>query len=178
VAEWSNAAVSKTVVRRKSDPGFKSQPLRHFKEMMKKIKIIYICLFIPFFIFVALTVLKIKNKEEFQQKAVLAREIRKVLYHLMVDLRDARVNTFLDAPADGQWHNRIAFIEAGQGALEYVIKEGHLLRLNDGKSLLIADDIGGLRIRHQKETPDIVEVQIEARKNVSLTSYLKIRIRE
>jgi hypothetical protein len=29
VAEWSNAAVSKTVVRRKSDPGFKSQPLRH-----------------------------------------------------------------------------------------------------------------------------------------------------
>ena len=32
VAEWSNAAVSKTVVRGNSDREFKSHPLRHLIE--------------------------------------------------------------------------------------------------------------------------------------------------
>ena len=30
VAEWSNAAVSKTVIRGNADPGFKSLPLRFY----------------------------------------------------------------------------------------------------------------------------------------------------
>ena len=81
-------------------------------------------------------------------------------------------------PADGLWHNRIAFDQAQQGPLEYIIKDGHLLRINDGKTLLIADNISDLRIRRQKTTPDILEVQIEAQNNVSLVSNLKIRIHQ
>ena len=95
----------------------------------------------------------------------------------MVDLREARENTILDAPADGAWHSRIAFDRIGQGSLEYIVKEGRLLRLNHGQSLLIADDIATLHIRRQQSTPDILEVQIEAQKNVSLVSNLRIRIR-
>ena len=100
---------------------------------MNKLKIIYVCLLIPFFVLIALTVLKIKNKEEFQQKAVLAKEMRKVLDHLMFDLREARENTILDVPADGQWHHRIAFVQNRKGALEYIIKQGHLWRINNGQ---------------------------------------------
>ena len=145
---------------------------------MNKTKIIIVCLFIPFFILGFVLFSKVKSREEFRQKAVLAQEIRKVLDHLMFDLREARENTILDAPADGQWHHRIAFDGAKQGALEYIIKDGHLLRINKGETMLIADNIGDMRIRRQKETPDILEVQIEAKKNVSLISNLKIRVRE
>jgi hypothetical protein len=143
---------------------------------MKKIKIIYICLFIPFFILMALAFLKIKHNEEFQQKAVLAREIHKVLGSLMFDLSQARENSIQDVPADGLWHDRIAFFQIRQGPLEYLIKEGHLLRINNGESLLIADNIADLRIRRQKQTPDILEVQIKAQKNVSLFSNFKVRV--
>jgi hypothetical protein len=139
---------------------------------MKNIKFILISLLILCLALAILTFLKIKAKEDFQQKAVLAMETRKVLEHLMVDLREARENTILDAPADGAWHSRI-----GQGSLEYIVKEGRLLRLNHGQSLLIADDIATLHIRRQQSTPDILEVQIEAQKNVSLVSNLRIRIR-
>ena len=95
----------------------------------------------------------------------------------MFDLREAQQSSILDAPADGMWHSRIAFIQNQLGALEYIIKEGHLFRVNQGKTLLIADNIASLRMRRQKETPDILEVQIEAQKNVSLISNLKIRMR-
>jgi len=144
---------------------------------MNKIKIILVCLLIPFLLLMGNTLWKIKNKVDFQQKVLLAQETRKVLDHLMFDLREAQQSSILDAPADGMWHSRIAFIQNQLGALEYIIKEGHLFRVNQGKTLLIADNIASLRMRRQKETPDILEVQIEAQKNVSLISNLKIRMR-
>jgi len=144
---------------------------------MNKIKIVFFCMLIPFFIFLAVILLKIKSDGEFRQKTVLAVETRKVLEHLMIDLREARQNTILDLPSDGAWHHRIAFDSAKEGALEYIIKEGHLFRFNKGSELLIADNIADLRIRRQKVTPDILEVQIEAQKDVSLVSNLKIRLR-
>ena len=143
---------------------------------MNKIKTITVCLIIPIFILIAFTFLKIKNKKEFQQKVILAKETRKVVDYLMFDLREAREGAFQGVPADGGWHNRIVFIQARQGALEYLIKEGHLFRINKGKRLLIADNIAALRIRRQKETPYILEVQIEARKGVSLVYNLKVRV--
>ena len=145
---------------------------------MNKIKIILICLLIPFCALAVFTFSKIKNKEEYQQKIALAKEMRKAMEHLMLDLLEARKDTLLDAPADGLWHNRIAFTHVQLGNLEYLIKNRHLLRINNGNQLLIADDIGDFRIRRQKDTPDIVEVQIKAQKNVSLISNLKIRIRQ
>ena len=126
----------------------------------------------------AVTVFKLKKRLEYQQKTVLAHEIHKVLGILMVDLSQARENTIQDVPADGQWHRRFAFVQAQQGAMEYSVREGHLFRTSNGKEALIADDIADLRIRRQKETPGILEVQIEAQKNVSLISNLKIRLRQ
>ncbi len=143
---------------------------------MNKIKTIIVFLFVPFFVLITVVFLQIKKKEEFRQKVVLAQEVRKALYFLMFDLREARESTVLDVPPDGLWHSRIAFDEATQGVLEYFIREGQLVRVNGGKTLLIADHMGGLRIRRQKMTPDIIEVQVTAHKNVSLTSYLKIKI--
>jgi hypothetical protein len=143
---------------------------------MKKIKIIYVCLFIPFFVLMALTILKIRHKEEFQQKVILAREMQKALGHLMVDLSLARENSIQDVPTDSLWHDRIAFFQIRQGPMEYLINDGHLLRVNNGKELLISDDIAVLLIRRQKQTPGILEVQIKARKNVSLLSNFRIRM--
>jgi len=143
---------------------------------MSKIKICYLCLALLFFVLIIFSMMKIKNKEEFQQKTVLAQEIRKVLGVLMIDLREAHENTIQDLPADGLWHNRIAFGGSGQVSLEYFIKERHLFRINNGNRILIADNIGGLRIRRQKESPDILEVQIKAQNNATLISNLKIRI--
>jgi len=143
---------------------------------MNKIKITLICFFIPCVILIVFAAFKIKQKVVFGQKVVLALETRKVLEHLMVDLRGARQNTILDVPPDGQWHHRIAFDRAGQGALEYTIDQGHLYRVNKGDRLLIADDIVDLRIRRQKDAVDIFEVQIEAHKDASLISNFKIRV--
>lgn len=143
---------------------------------MNKIKIIIICLLIPFFVLISVIFVKIKTREEFQQKVVLAQETRKVLEHVMFDLLDARESTILGVPADGLWHNRIAFNSAQQGVLEYIIKDGRLLRVNNGRILLVADNIVDLRIRRQQAAPDIVEVQIKAQKNVSLISNLKVRV--
>jgi len=145
---------------------------------MNKIKTICICLLIPVLVFVGFIFLRMKKQEEFKQKAVLAKEMRKVLGYLMFDLSEARESTILDAPADGLWHDRVAFDRTGQGALEYTIKDGHLFRTNKGNALFIADNISSLRIRHERSTPDILEVQIEAHKNVSLKTYLRMRIHE
>ena len=143
---------------------------------MNKSKIIFIGLLISFSVLIVFTVIKIKHKQELRQKAVLALEMRKVLGFLMLDLREARVGTILDAPPDGLWHSRIAFNRAPQGVLEYSIKDGHLYRISKVKRFLVADHIAHLLIRRQKLTPYIVEVQIEAQNKVSLMSYLKIRI--
>jgi len=145
---------------------------------MNKIRIIISCLLLPFIIFIAFTFWKIKSKEVFKQKTVLAYEIRKVLGYLMLDLREAREGSFIGLPVDGQWHERIAFKSSQLGDLEYIIQNRHLFRVSNGQQKLIADNIGDLRIRRQRSAPDIVEVQIEARNSVSLESNLRIRIRD
>ena len=94
----------------------------------------------------------------------------------MFDLSEAHENTILDVPADGLWHNRISFIQARQGAMKYLIKGGRLFRINNGRILMVADNISDFRIRRPKETPDVLEVQIKAQKNVSLVFNLRIKI--
>ncbi len=68
------------------------------------------------------------------------------------------------------------FTKPSRGFWTYLVKEGRMLRISGQKAVLIAEHIDVLRIRRQKETPDILEVQIEAQKNVSLISNLRIRI--
>lgn len=143
---------------------------------MNKLKIINIGLIALICAFVVLSFLKMKHHNEFLQKEVLAQEIHKVLGRLMLDLNEAQQNTIQDAPADGQWHSRIAFDHTKLGALEYVIKDGHLWRKSDLRTEMIADHIGAMRIRRQIQTPDLLEVQIEAMDGVSLLSNFKIRM--
>jgi len=144
---------------------------------MNKIKPIIICLLILLFITLTLTIVKFKQKEEFKQKARLAQEIRKALDHLMVDIFQESEGSINDLPADGLWRNHIAFVVVNQGALEYSTKDGHMFRINKGKGTLIADHIADLRFRRQATRPDLLEVQIEAKQGVSLTSNLRIRIK-
>jgi hypothetical protein len=147
-----------------------------FEVLMKKIQIILFGLFISLFFLMTIIGLKIKAKYDLQQKTLLALQIGKAVEYLMPDLREARENTIRDVPPDGLWHHRIAFIQNQQGGVVYMVKEGRLFRVNRGKVFLIADDISDLRIRRQSAFPDILEVQIEARKNVSLISNFKIRV--
>ncbi|MBF0503709.1 MAG: hypothetical protein HQL14_01275 [Candidatus Omnitrophica bacterium] len=144
---------------------------------MNKIKIICAFLLIGLLALMIVIFFKVKNKEDYHQKVILAHEIRKALDHLMFDLREAREDTIQDVPADGRWHGRIAFEHTGQGALEYELKNEHLWRLNKGQAVLIADHIGGLFIRRQSQAPDILEVQIKAQNGVLLVSNFKVRIR-
>ena len=146
------------------------------EELMNKVKTIFLWVFIPVFVLMAVTFLTIKNKREFQQKTILAQELRKVLENLMFDLSTARENTILDVPADGRWHNSITFIQGRQGTMEYLIKGNRLFRISNGRILMVADNIADLRIRRQKESVGILEVQIKAQKNVSLITNIKIRI--
>jgi len=145
---------------------------------MNKNKIIIVCLFVPVFAFTALSLVKIKNKHDFQQKVILARQINAVLRSLMIDLSQIKESNILDVPADGDWHDRVAFTKNGQGIFEYLIKDKYLFRNGNAQSLMIADDIGSLRIRRQEQTPYILELQIVAQNSVTLTSNLKIRVRE
>jgi hypothetical protein len=144
---------------------------------MNKMRIIFICLFIGIFVLIVYPFLKVKNKEVYRQKIVLAQEIRKSLDHLMPDLYTVSADAIKDVPADGQWYDQITFEDARQGVVVYKLRAGHLWRLIQGHDLLIARDIGALRVRRQKETPDILEVQIEAKNNVTLVSNVRIRIR-
>jgi len=143
---------------------------------MNKIKIIYVCLIIFLIVFIGLTFLKMRHQEEFKQKTVLAGEIHKGLLHLMFDLGHARKNSIQGVPADGQWYHRVVFYQTQQGFLTYLVKEGRMLRISSQKTMLIADHIDVLRLRRLKQTPDILEVQIEAQKDVSLISNLRIRL--
>jgi hypothetical protein len=143
---------------------------------MNKMKIIYVCLFIFLFLLIGLTLLKIKHNEEYQQKVVLSQEIHKGLVHLMYDLTMAQKNSIHGVPADGQWHDRIAFFQTQQGPMEYLVRNNRLLRFSNGKAMLIADNIAELRIRRQQQVPDILEVQLEAQKNVTLISNFRIRL--
>jgi len=145
---------------------------------MKKIKIIAVCLFILSLVLITISFLKINDKETSKQKTLLAQDTRKVLSSLMFDLSQARENTILDVPADGMWHNRVAFGTQKQGVLEYFIKEKHLFRANHGKTILIADHISKIFLRRQIKVPGILEVRIEARSDVSLVSNLRIRMIE
>ena len=145
---------------------------------MNKIKILLVCVLVGLCVAAAFVFLKMKDKDNYRQKTLLAQQIHKVLEHLMFDLYDVGESTIQQVPADGQWHTRIVFAHAGRDVrVEYQLRAGHLWRLNNGNALLIADHIGAWRIRRQKATPDILEVQIEARDNVSLLSNLKIKVR-
>jgi hypothetical protein len=144
---------------------------------MHKSKITFVCLVGVLLVVTACIVLRIKNKENYHQKTLLAQEIHKVLDHLMFDLYDVSTGSLQDLPADGKWYDSIAFKHTGQGVSQYALRGGHLWLFKDGKALLIADYIRRLGVRRQKETPDILELQIEAQNGVSLLSNLKIRLR-
>ncbi|MDE1921696.1 MAG: hypothetical protein KGJ09_10295 [Candidatus Omnitrophica bacterium] len=134
--------------------------------MVKKLKILYACLLIPFLVLLTLGFVKIKHWEEYRQKVVLAKDIRLVLESLLLDLTESRDNALVHVRADGLWH----------GDPQYSIKDGHLFRIDGRRRSLVADHIISLLVRRQRKNPDILEIRIEARQGVSLASNLRIRI--
>ena len=111
------------------------------------------------------------------QKVVLARDIGNVITYLMFDLREARQGTIRDVPADGKWHDRVAFAHDG-GAIEYYVENGHVTRVSPGKTTAIANHIVMLRMRREAKSAAVMEVEIKAHDHVSLTSHFKIRMQE
>ena len=144
---------------------------------MFKIKIILLFLLVPIFILCAMVFWKAKEKQDYNQRVVLAQEIHGAMNHLMFDLRSARQGSVQEVLADGQWHDRIAFADA-HGPVEYFLKDGHLDRRSAGKTMSIADHIAFLHMRRPSADPAVLEVQIQARDRLSLTSNFKIRMQE
>ena len=144
---------------------------------MNKIKSIAVAIFVPILILIILFVVNFIRQEEFKQKAVLAQEIRKTLDCLMIDIYQGKEGSFKYFVADGVWHNHITFDVPKEGPLEYMIIKDHLYRINNTRETLVADHIADLRIRRQMSRPDVLEVQVEAKNGVSLTSNLRIRIK-
>ena len=144
---------------------------------MPKIKLIIVCCLIPVFALCALVLWKAKEKQDYRQRVILAQEIRKVMNLMMFDLRETRQGSVQGVPADGQWHDRIAFEHSG-GPIEYSLKDGHVSRFSDGRGTPVADHIASLRMRRQAVDGAIAEVQIQARDKISLVSNFKIRMQD
>jgi hypothetical protein len=118
---------------------------------MIKSKILLILLTIALVVLATFTFKTIRATQELRQRAVLTREIRDVLKGLMPDLQKATAST-INVPADGNWHPGVGFNKA-RGALQHAV-----------------------RYRRLPNAPDILEVQIEARKDTSLVLNLRTRI--
>jgi len=119
---------------------------------MNKIKFISVGVLI--FFLMGVVIRQIQISEEFNRKAVLIQESRKALEHLMFDIYQDKKGSFEGIAANGVWYQRVVLDRWGQGALKY-----------------------HLRIRRQKQTPDILEVRIEAPNDLVPISNFKIRIR-
>ena len=149
-----------------------------FKEIMLKLKLILVALFIPLFIFLLLVGWRMKEKYEYPHKIVLAKEIRKVMDRMMIDVREAKQSSIREVPTDGKWHKRNAFDKVNEGMVEYVVvKDRQLVRLTPGRAETIANHIAAIRIRRPTKEADVLEIQIEAKKDISLMSNFKIRVR-
>ncbi len=127
--------------------------------------------------FSLLRIWPVKQRQAYEQKVVLAKEIKKVMGRLMIDLRNTTAASLKDVPADGQWHGRMAFVSAGEGAVEYTIAQGRLIRVSQGVKQEIAQHINRLKIRRYGQSPTLLEVQIEALNKSQLTSNFKLRLR-
>ncbi len=144
---------------------------------MLKLKLILAALFIPFLVFFLLFAWRLKEKHDYPYKMVLAKEIRKVMSRMMFDVREAKQASIREVPLDGQWHSRIAFDRIDEGLVEYVVLEDHLIRLNHNHTEPVAQYISSIRIRRPTNEADVLEIQIKAKKGVSLMSSFKIRVR-
>jgi len=145
---------------------------------MNKIRILIIGLIFCFSGAVILFFFNQRSRDELRQKVILAREIHGVLENLLFDFTEARESSIQGVPDDGLWHHRIDFDQIQLGPMEYMLKAGRLFRINDGRILMIADNMVDLRLRRQRQSPDILEVQLKAKKNVTLTINLKVRLHQ
>ena len=140
---------------------------------MKK-KLLVFCLLIALLIFSVFIYWNIR-KQQIQQKAALTPYIHQVFKVLIPEILQARENTILEVPVNGQWQDHIIFIR-NQGCWKYIVKDGSLLQIHNGKAVRMAGSVVDLRFRRQRESPGVLEVQVQVRKDVSLVSHLKIRI--
>ncbi len=89
---------------------------------------------------------------------------------MMHDLQSVQ-STSVTVPADGQWHNRLAFDRMDGQHVIYEIKEQQLKRNNKS----VAAGISDLRIRRLSSDPDLLEVQLQAQSTTSMSNF-KMRL--
>jgi hypothetical protein len=92
---------------------------------------------------------KTKHTQEAKDKALLAEDSRKAVGQLMFDIRENRDSLVRQVPANGEWRNC---------------------------HWAVAQNVSCLRLRRTPQSPDILEVQMQAKKNVSLTFEVRVRM--
>lgn len=120
-------------------------------------------------------------RQKHLSQVALAKELHKAMGAMMTDLRQGRAGSVKGVPADGKWHHEIAFSTIKEGAIEYRLSGesgSDLNRTSAGVSQTIAAHIGTLNLRRQAADNSLMEVQLQARNNLSLTSNFKIRMQE
>ena len=147
----------------------------NFKAMFK-IKNIFIFCFALLLVLFGVATWQAKQKQDYARKVVLSKQVRSVMIYLMLDLRDAKQATLKDVPVDNHWHERMAFVCA-VGPVEYGLRAGRVSRMVAGRTTPIAEHIVFLRLRRLPKDPAVMEVQVQARDGVTLTSNFKIRLR-
>jgi hypothetical protein len=81
-----------------------------------------------------------------------ARQTQKAVGQIMFNFRQGRDNVLQDVPADGLWH--------------------------DCSKWPVSGDVSCVRVRRQKENPDILEAQLVDQKHVSSLYNIKVRINQ
>ncbi len=123
----------------------------------------------------------ISSRYQYSSQLGLAKELKKAMQAMMVDLSQAKAKSITGVPADGQWHPSIAFENVKSEGVQYVLggpKRNELSRLSNGSSNRVAEHIGTLHMRRQSADTSMIEVRLQAQNNMSLASNFKIRMQE
>lgn len=106
----------------------------------------------------------------------LQQELRKSQDWMIHDLRQSGSGVITTVPADGNWYTSITFrtcAGASGGAItwsadtiQFALSGTQLQRTSGGTTKVLGQSISSLQIRRQAATPNLVEVALQAQKNV------------
>ena len=116
-----------------------------------------------------------------RSRLMLAQEIHKALSMMMGDLNNVKASSIQGVPADGKWYHAIGFNSRSANVINYRLNgqgNDELKRTSDLKTEIIANRLNELNFRRMPGDNLLLEVQIQAKNNLTLTSNFKIRLIE
>ena len=146
--------------------------------MLSKSKVLIVAIFVLFLIVGVWICRRTIMMNENHSKIVLVKELHKAVSMMMADLRSAKASSISDVPTDGQWYHAVTFSTSQEGPINYNIEGDKIKRLYKKESYLVASRIGGLNLRRAPGQDSMLEVQIQAKDNLSLTTNFKVRLQE